>query len=131
MKTEKSVCSTSRLNPAKHSLNEDTGTAELDLRELMGRRGLAKPTGVVTRRRRKIVGTGPRAIVPGRHVRFLLILVAFLLVVLACIVEKGDLRAAFKTVEIEISFDVKEKREPTQPKRREDDQKSMTSEPKE
>lgn len=131
MKTEKSVCGTSRRNPPKHPLNEDTGTAELGLRELMGRRGLAKHTGVVIRRQRKIEDTGPRALVSGPHVRFVSILVALFLIVFACIFEKGDLRARFKTVAVEVFIEAKEKSKPVQPKWREGDQKSITAESKE
>jgi len=58
MKTEQSV--------------RNADLAELDLRDLMDYRALAKLTGesVVTHRRRKMLGTGPRAIVLGRHIRF-------------------------------------------------------------
>ena len=58
-------------------------------------------------------------------------MVAFFLLVLACIVKKGDVRAGFKTVAGEIFIEAKEKSTPVKPKRREDDQESITAEPKE
>ena len=58
------------------------------------------------------------------------VIVAFFLLALACIVEKGDVRAVFKTVAVEISIEAKGKSEPVQSKRR-DDQKSITAGAKE
>lgn len=59
------------------------------------------------------------------------VIVAFFLLVLACIFKKGDFRAGFKTIAGELFIEAKEQCRPVQPKRREDDQKSITAEPKE
>ncbi len=59
------------------------------------------------------------------------VIVSFLLLALACIFLKGDVRAGFKTIAGELFIEAKEQRRPVRPKRREDDQGSITAEPKE
>ncbi len=55
-------------------------------------------------------------------------IVAFFLLVLACIFKKGDIRAGFKTVAGEIFLEAKEQTKPVQTQRREDDQKTVKAE---
>lgn len=56
------------------------------------------------------------------------VIVAFFLLVLACIFKKGDIRAGFKTVAGEIFIEAKEQTKPVQTQQREDDQKTVKAE---